>query len=209
MSNVSPLSSPAPSRRAAIGAATHRPEVTAALSRALMTEWARVGYAALSLETVARRAGVGKAALYRRWPSKLAMVSESFASLSLAAGPLPDRGSFEADLAAALRELRRLLRHPLLRRILADLHAEMPRSPELARLARERVHAPRLERLAEMLRRAIIRRELPVSCDTALAADMIVAPLYWRLVATGARADEATLDGFAATIMAALGARRG
>ena len=41
------------------------------------------------------------------------------------------------------------------------------------------------------------------------AADLIVAPLYWRLVVTGGRADDAWLDGLAATIAAALGARRG
>ena len=198
---------PAP-RRAPIGAAMHRPEITTALTRALMEEWARVGYAALSLEAVARRAGVGKAALYRRWPSKPAMVAESFATLRLAAGPLPDRGSFEADLAAALRDLRRHLRHPLVRRILPDLHAEMPRSPELARLVRERIQAPRRALLAELVGRAVIRRELPAGCDTEAAADMIVALLYWRLVARGERADDAWLDALAATIMAALGVRR-
>ena len=206
MSDVFP---PPASRRAPVGAAAYRPEVTSALTRALMEEWARVGYSALSLEAVAKRAGVGKAALYRRWPSKLAMVSESFATLSLAAGPLPDRGSFAADLDAALRELRRLLRHPLVRRILPDLHAEMPRSPELARLVRSHVQAPRRARLAALIERAIIRRELPPGCDADAAADLIVAPLYWRLVVAGGRADDAWLDGLAATIAAALGARRG
>ncbi len=198
----------APPRRPPVGAAAYRPEVTAALTRALMEEWARVGYSALSLEAVARRAGVGKAALYRRWPSKLAMVSESFATLSLVSGPLPDRGSLAADLEAALRELRRLLRHPLVRRILPDLHAEMPRSPELARLVRRHVQAPRRARLAELVERAKIRRELPPGCDGDAAADLIVAPLYWRLVVTGGRADDAWLDGLAATIMAGLGVRR-
>lgn len=197
----------APPRRSPAGAAAHRPEVTTALSRALMEEWARVGYSALSLEAVAKRAGVGKAALYRRWPSKLAMVSDSLATLSLVAGPLPDRGSFAADLDAALRELRRLMRHPLIRRILPDLHAEMPRSPALARLVRERVQAPRRARLAELVERAKIRRELPPGCDADAAADMIVAPLYWRLVVTGGRADDAWLEAQAAGIGAALRAR--
>lgn len=207
MSDVS-LPQAAP-RRSPVGAAAYRPEVTTALTRALMEEWARVGYSALSLEAVAKRAGVGKAALYRRWPSKLAMVSESFATLSLVAGPLPDRGSFPADLDAALRELRRLLRHPLVRRILPDLHAEMPRSPELARLVRRHVQAPRRARLAELVERAKIRRELPPGCDADTAAELIVAPLYWRLVVAGGRADDAWLDEVAAGVMAGLGVRRG
>lgn len=193
--------------RRAVGAAVHRPEVTAALTRAMTAEWARVGYAALSLEAVARRAGVGKAALYRRWPSKLAMVSESLSALSLVATPLPDRGSLHADLAFALQELRRLLRHPTVRRILPDLHAEMPRSPDLARLVRERVQAPRRAVLSEMVARAVIRRELPTDCDIGLAADTVVAMLYWRLVVNGSRADDAYLDKLATTIMTAFGAK--
>jgi AcrR family transcriptional regulator len=50
------------------GAAVMRPSVTEALTKALFEEWARTGYGALSLETVAKRARVGKAALYGRWP---------------------------------------------------------------------------------------------------------------------------------------------
>lgn len=196
------------SRRPPLGAALHRPQITAALHRALTEEWARVGYAALSLEAVARRAGVGKAALYRRWPSKQAMVAESFGAFPSVPIALPDRGSFAADLAAALRELRRLLRHPLVRRILLDLHAEMPRSPDLDRLVRERIHVPRRALVAEMVQRAIIRRELPARCDPDLAADMIVAPLYWRLMVTGGRADDDYLDELAATVTVALGAER-
>ena len=207
------MSALVPPSRALLGAAAFRPEVTAALVAALREEWARVGYAALSLEAVARRAGVGKAALYRRWPSKLAMVSETFAAPALFAGSLPDRGSLEADLGVALRQLRRLLRHPAIRRILPDLHAEMPRSPELARLVRERVQAPCRAWLGELMRRAIIRRELRPGRDpdaaADLAADLMVAPLYWRLVVTRAPADDATLDALAATVMAGLEAGRG
>ena len=192
-----------------LGAASFRSDVTTALTRALMVEWARTGYAALSLEAVARRAGTGKAALYRRWPSKLAMVSDALSQLARDGSALPDRGSFEADLAGALRELRRLLRHPQVRRILPDLHAEMPRSPELARLVRERVQAPRRARLMELIERAVIRRELPAGSDAGLAADMILGTLYWRMVATGGSADDAFLDALAASIAAAFsGGRR-
>ena len=202
---MSDVSLPLATRRAAAGAAAYRPAVTTALTRALVEEWARVGYAALSLEAVTRRAGAGKAALYRRWPSKLAMVSDSLATLSRAGRPWPDRGSLEADLAFALRDLRRLLRHPLLRRILLDLHAEMPRSPDLARLVRDHVQAPTLARLAELVERAKIRRELPPGRDAGPVADTILAPLYWRLVVRGGRVDDAWLDGLAATVLAELG----
>ena len=137
------------------------------------------------------------------------MVSDTFATLSFGAGYLPDRGSLAADLDAALRELRRLLRRRQVRRILPDLHAEMPRSPELARLVRSHVQAPRRALLVEMLGRAVIRRELGPACDLPAAADLIVALLYWRIVVTGGRSDDADLDAMAATVMAAVGARHG
>ena len=59
------------------GAAIMRVGVTEALTRSFFQEWARVGYSGVSLERVAGSAGVGKAALYRRWPEKAAMASVS------------------------------------------------------------------------------------------------------------------------------------
>ena len=115
-----------------------QPAVTQALTRALFVEWARVGYGTLRLEAVARRAGVGKAALYRRWPSKLAMVCDCLEQLDLSLSAIPDTGSLLGDVRGLLSSLRRLLRHGLVRRILPDLHAEMGRSPELSQAIRGR-----------------------------------------------------------------------
>ena len=202
------LATGASARGSAFGAAAHNPEVTSALSRALVAEWARVGFSALSLEAVAKRAKVGKAALYRRWPSKLVMVSDTFARNAMFSGLLPDRGSLRADLDCSLRHIRRVLRHPVVRRILPDLHAEVPRSPDLARLVRERIQTPWQTRIADVIGRAVIRRELPADQNIDLGADMVLAMMYWRIVVTGDRADDEYLDNLAATIMLALGATR-
>ena len=70
-----------------------RPAVTAAITRATFREWARVGYASLAMEAVARRAGVGKAALYRRWPSKEALVADLMRQVGTPLGEVPDHGS--------------------------------------------------------------------------------------------------------------------
>jgi AcrR family transcriptional regulator len=117
------------------GAALKRPQITDALARTFFEEWARVGYSALSLDAVARKAGVGKAALYRRWRSKADMAADLVRSLSaaaIAAADAGDQGSLEADLYAALLAVRRILRHPLVRRILPDLYTAIPREPALA-----------------------------------------------------------------------------
>ena len=117
------------------GAAVKRPQITDALARTFFEEWARVGYSALSLDAVARKAGVGKAALYRRWRSKADMAADLVRQLSASAITLADsgdQGSLEADVYAGLLAVRRVLRHPLVRRILPDLYTAIPREPALA-----------------------------------------------------------------------------
>ena len=104
------------------GAALKRADVTNALTRSFFEEWARTGYAGLSLERVARTAGVGKAALYRRWPDKVSMASDLLSQVGLTVTDVEEHGSLEADLHAVLLAIRRILRHPKVRRILTDLH---------------------------------------------------------------------------------------
>jgi AcrR family transcriptional regulator len=190
--------------RPVAGAALMQASVTEALTRALFDEWARVGYGALSLEAVARRAGVGKAALYRRWPSKLAMVSDLLEKVGVEPTTPPDTGSFYGDIRALLGSVRRMLRHPLVRRILPDLHAEMLRSPELAAAIRGRVQKSRRDRGTTIFQRAIERGDVPADIDFELANDVIGSMIYWRLIVTGGRADSQYLDKLAHFIVGAL-----
>jgi len=171
-----------------------QPAVTDALTRELFGEWAERGYAAISLERVALRAGVGKAALYRRWPSKLAMVVDRLEAVGIEVEPVPDTGALETDVRALLAQLRRVLRHPVVGRILPDLHAEMPRNPELAAAIRGKLQTERRRRGAAIFAQAIARRELAPTVDTELLNDAIGALIYWRLVVTRGRADNAYLD---------------
>lgn len=190
-------------RRPASGAALQRPAVTEALIRALFREWARVGYAALSLERVAARAGAGKAAIYRRWPSKYDFVCDAVASIAVDITDFADEGALEADILAFLKSLRRVLRHPIARRILPDLLAECARSDELESLL-DGVSTERRRRGAEILDRAISRGELPAKLDRELALDLIPAPLYWRMISTRKRASMSDLERQARAIAAAL-----
>ncbi len=180
-----------------------QPMVTAALTRALFAEWARTGYAALSLEAVARRAGVGKAALYRRWPKKSAMVADRLKAVGVELSAWPDTGTLAGDVRASLHDLRRLLRRPLVRRIVPDLHAELARSHELvagvALLQRARRDAA-----GDMLRRSIARGELRHDVDLELAADLVAAPLYWRAIVIRATDDDAYLERLSRATLAAL-----
>lgn len=181
--------------RALSGAAVRRPQVTDALARTFFEEWARTGYSALSLDTVARKAGVGKAALYRRWRSKADMAQDLVSRLTatvparLESG---DRGSLEADLYAMALSGRRLMRHPLVRRILPDLYAVLSREPALAAALRPSSAASQ-KKLTSLVDRAIARGELSPDLDRAVATDLLVGPLYWRLAVLGERCTRAQL----------------
>jgi AcrR family transcriptional regulator len=185
------------------GAAVLRSDLTVALFRALFEEWANTGYAAISLERVAARAGAGKAAIYRRWPSKRDFASEAIETVGLSLSEFPDHGSLLADITAFLVATRRILRHRLARRILPDLFAERIRSGDLASVL-ERLAAARRHRGENLLDRAIARGEIRADLDRELALDIIPATLYWRLINRGKPVTKVELQLQALAIFAAL-----
>jgi len=187
------------------GAAVKRPQITDALARAFFDEWARVGYSALSLDAVARKAGVGKAALYRRWRSKADMAADLIRQLSAKVVLIDpgDQGSLEADLYTALLAARRILRHPLVRRILPDLYTAIPRESALAAAMRPEEMA-REKKVKALVDRAIARGELPANVDRRAATDFLIGPLYWRIVVLGERCDRRRLKTLARMTAAAI-----
>ncbi|PJI85973.1 TetR family transcriptional regulator [Yoonia maricola] len=193
------------SPRAPSGAAVMRPSVTDALTRAFFEEWAETGLGALSLERVAKRAGVGKAAIYRRWSSKQDMAIELIKAVGLNLTTIPDSGSLLEDLRLILLSLRRTMRHPLIRRILPDLHAEMARTSALSAEIRNTLQYERRERGKAIVDRAIARGELSETADRDLANDALASILYWRIIVTGGRVSSLEINKIARFIAAGLG----
>lgn len=187
------------------GAAVKRPQITDALARTFFEEWARVGYSGLSLDAVARKAGVGKAALYRRWRSKADMAHDLVSQLT---ATIPARiesgdcGSLEADLYAMGLAGRCLMRHPLVRRIMPDLYAAMEREPALAAALRPSETASQVK-VRTLIDRAVARGELAPNVDRALATDLLIGPLYWRIVVMGQRSTRQQLKAMARMTAAA------
>jgi AcrR family transcriptional regulator len=190
------------------GAALKRPQITDALARTFFEEWARLGYSALSLDAVARKAGVGKAALYRRWRSKADMARVLFSEIVAqvpAALDFGDRGSLEADLRALLLIGSRLMRDPLVLRIMPDLYAAVAREPALAAAMRP-ADAMWEAKLAALIDRAVGRGELRANLDRRSAAAVVIGPLYWRLVILGEHFERSMIKAAARVTAAALAA---
>lgn len=193
--------------RTPTGAAVLQPEVTQAITDAVLHELAEQGYGRLSMEAVAKRAGVGKSALYRRWKSKDEMIAAVVTEFSVSRAVLEDTGSLRGDLRATLQAVLDWLTHPLFSRILPDLVAEDARNPDRGRATRENIGGPRREVAEVMLRRAITRGELPADLDLEMAMDVLAAPIYWRLVVRQAPAEPDYLDRLTEFALRALGAQ--
>jgi AcrR family transcriptional regulator len=168
-------------RRPPAGAAVLRGEITSAIRSALIEELAAVGYGRLSIEAVARRAGVGKTAVYRRWNSKLDMVLDVIGEVAGQSLSLPDTGSLHGDLELFLRVAARALKHPIASQIIPDLLSEAARNPQIAATLQKALHANQHDVGVMLIERARARGELTDEIDPDLAVDLIVGPLYWRL----------------------------
>ncbi|GAA2186286.1 TetR/AcrR family transcriptional regulator [Micromonospora lupini] len=188
------------------GAAVLRDEITTAIRRALMQELAAVGYGRLSIEAVARRAGVSKTAIYRRWSSKLDLVVEIVAAAAHGKLPVLDTGTLRGDLALLFQAVAHALRHPLASQIIPDLLAEAARTPAIDETLRQVLHARQQEIGGRLVSRAVQRGELPADTDPDTAVDLIVGPLYWRLAIARLPLTDSYLDGLVESVAAGLGA---
>ncbi|MFD9698351.1 TetR/AcrR family transcriptional regulator [Lentzea sp. NPDC059081] len=191
--------------RTATGGAVLRQRVTEAITEAAFAELAEVGYARTSMERVAKRAGVGKAALYRRWSSKQTMLTELIRDrITASLPPTPATGVLRTDLLALLTTIRGQLSAPLLTRIGAGLLAEAGTDAALAEMLESVVAAPRRAAALEVLRGAVDRGELPPGADLELGIDLVIAPLAFRVLVTREDGGDEYLERLADAIEAGL-----
>lgn len=193
-----------PVRRAPAGAAVLREDVTEAIRAAVFAELAAVGYGRMSMEGIARRAGVGKAAVYRRWRAKLPLVLDLVGQVAAQGLPVPDTGGLAGDVRALLEVSARALRHPVAAQIVPDLLAEAARSPELAEALRATLRDAQGAVVRAVVAQAVRRGEVPADTDPGLAMDLLAGPLYWRLTVMGGSFGPGALDALTAAVVAGL-----
>lgn len=187
------------------GGAALRQGVTDAITAATFEELAESGYARMSMDAVARRAGVGKAALYRRWDGKEAMVVDLIGQAVRAnLPPIPNTGALRADLRALFGTYRSELTNRLVTRIGPSLLAAASERGALGLALQEEIAKPRRAAALTVLRAAIERGELPAAVDVELAMDLLMAPLAFRLLIMQGPASNAYLDRLSRSIEAAL-----
>ncbi|MFF0446486.1 TetR/AcrR family transcriptional regulator [Streptomyces sp. NPDC004609] len=176
-----------------------------AAARALVAEEA---YEKVTVEAIAARAGVGKQTIYRRWPSKSAVVFAAVLALSEDADgqsiALPDTGDLEADLKLVMRATVEEFADPAFDRLIRALNTEISNDAALAAEYREKLAEPLEEAKRARLRSAQEAGQLDADADLDLTLEVLYSPLFQRWLhrsgpLTAAYADslvDATLRAF-------------
>lgn len=160
---------------------------------ATLAELADIGYAALSVESIARRAGVHKTTVYRRWKDRETLVTEALMDHVASNIVIPDTGTLGSDLRILARRLVQLQNSLPDGAVTAALYSDARRLPEVAEV-RRRFFADRFRRAEPIITRAIERGEIPPGTDASLDIKSLIAPVYLRILVTAEQIDDATAD---------------
>jgi AcrR family transcriptional regulator len=148
------------------------------------------GYADLHLEHVAARAGVGKATIYRRWASKEALALELLLELASPHIAVSNTGDTREELIASVNNaVRALIATPFGPAIRALL-SQIAINPALGDPFRQTVVQARREEVGHVMARGIARGDLRRDADVNIATELLVGPVYFRLMFGGELDDD-------------------
>lgn len=164
------------------------PHVDEAILSAAIDLLTEEGFARLSIEGVAARAGVGKATVYRRWESKTALVVDAIKERLVSSIDIPDTGDFQADVEALLTQILVRLRG-MEGQVWRAVVGELVKNEELARVFRQRLMAAGRAEMRSRLEAAMQRGDVP-SGDAELLSDVGVAILHHRALVSGEPLDD-------------------
>jgi AcrR family transcriptional regulator len=138
------------------------------------------GFSRMSIEAVATRAGVGKATIYRRWPSKADLVAEAVACMKDHQLSDVDNGNVRDDLFQLGRQSLKGKDTAEVTDVMIKLMSARARHPELQEAFVRQVIEPRRRIVADVLRRGVERGEIRPDIDVELAMDVILGLVSYR-----------------------------
>jgi AcrR family transcriptional regulator len=138
------------------------------------------GFTRMSIEAVAARAGVGKATIYRRWPSKADLVVEAVARVKDQDLVEADTGSVRADLLHLARQAFRPRESSEVTELMLRLASARARHPELQEAFLRHIIEPRRQIVVNVLRRGVERGEIRADIDIDLAIDVMMGFVSYR-----------------------------
>ena len=164
------------------------------------------GYAGVTIEGIAARAGVAKQTIYRWWPSKFEILMDTFLEDAAGALEIPDTGTVDGDLRQHLRQLAGFLSAEPAGRVMLALIGEAQHEADVASTFQQRFLDERRALDRTILERGVARGDLRSDTDLDLVIDMIYGPVYHRVLLTGLPVDDRFIDGLVSHVMAAIAA---
>ncbi|MEU6641767.1 TetR/AcrR family transcriptional regulator [Saccharomonospora sp. NPDC046836] len=158
-------------------------KVRAAVLSAALAELAESGYHALSLDGVARRAGVHKTTVYRRWGTREALLFDAINARADEYVPIPDNGSLRADLLDLTRDAITNLSTPHVQAVARSAVALAPYDAAVA-TTNTAFWTERLAVDGIVVERAISRGEIAPT-DPTEVIEAVIGPAYMRVLVTG------------------------
>ncbi len=154
----------------------------------------------ITVDAIARKAGVGKMTIYKWWPSKAYVALDAFRKKMNRVVVMPDTGDTERDLAELLYSIMSFYISPT-GRIFSQFLAESQSDPEFAALFREHFLKPRRESAGAFLDRAMKQGVIDRTLNREILLDLIFGPMVFRLMAGHAPLNRAESDAMIATLL--------
>lgn len=161
---------------------------------------AEVGYAGLTLEAVAVRAGTSKPAIRRRWGSRQLLVITALSAI-MGTAPTPDTGCTHCDLILGIETIGQAFGGDFGRRTLPGLIADLADDPELDKVFAETIFHPRRASTEAALRRGIERGDIREDADIDLLLDLLAATTYHRVMFGHLPVDESLANDVVMTVL--------
>ena len=183
---------------------TRSADRTEAIMRATLEVAQEIGYAKLSIEAVAARAGVGKHTIYRRWPSKGMLFHDSLLGSLEPAADFPETDDVQADFRQRLHATVDLMAGEPWGPLFQALAGEVQHDPAVAASLNERFFGPLEARSAARIERAQAAGQVAADFDPALAQAMLAGPLYYRFLITKEPVTYEFVDGLVDALFAGM-----
>ena len=140
-----------------------------------------VGFEAMSIEAIAKRAGVGKNTIYRRYPSKEELVADAIESVREEI-IIPDTGTLQGDIDALIQQAAQTTLTPLGRQTVAMIISSAASNHQFAQLYWTKYLQPRRQSFAIVIERAKARQEIPGDLEPELVFDTMSGIMLYALI---------------------------
>jgi AcrR family transcriptional regulator len=161
------------------------------------------GFAGVTIEGIAAKAGVAKQTIYRWWGSKTDILFDALTQDASEFFTVPDTGDLGADLRARLRELATFLSATDSGAMVRALAGQALHDPVVAARFRSEFVTSQRDLDRQPFLHAAARGELPSSTDIGLAIDQLAGPVYYRMLITGQPVTPAYTDALVDRFLAA------